>query len=82
MTGAGPGWRGGADGAEGSWERGLGGGAQHPAQPRSPAAAQMVVTDLSAPAERPAALGRLGLCFGVGVILGSLLGGTLNSACG
>ncbi|XP_027800247.1 solute carrier family 22 member 18 [Marmota flaviventris] len=45
-------------------------------------AAQMVVTDLSAPAERPAALGRLGLCFGVGVILGSLLGGTLNSACG
>ncbi|XP_077901503.1 solute carrier family 67 member A1 isoform X2 [Ictidomys tridecemlineatus] len=45
-------------------------------------AAQMVITDLSAPAERPAALGRLGLCFGVGVILGSLLGGTLNTACG
>ncbi|XP_057584695.1 solute carrier family 22 member 18 isoform X7 [Hippopotamus amphibius kiboko] len=46
------------------------------------AAAQMVITDLSPPAERPAALGRLGLCFGVGVIFGSLLGGTLSSACG
>uniref|UniRef100_A0A5F7Z8F1 Organic cation transporter-like protein 2 n=1 Tax=Macaca mulatta TaxID=9544 RepID=A0A5F7Z8F1_MACMU len=45
-------------------------------------AAQMVITDLSAPEERPAALGRLGLCFGVGVILGSLLGGTLVSAYG
>ncbi|XP_071073998.1 solute carrier family 22 member 18 isoform X2 [Dasypus novemcinctus] len=45
-------------------------------------AAQMVITDLTAPAERPAALGRLGLCFGVGVILGSLLGGTLSTACG
>ncbi|CAK6449860.1 unnamed protein product [Pipistrellus nathusii] len=45
-------------------------------------AAQMVVADLSAPAERPAALGRLGLCFGVGTILGSLLGGTLSAACG
>ncbi|XP_057584689.1 solute carrier family 22 member 18 isoform X3 [Hippopotamus amphibius kiboko] len=45
-------------------------------------AAQMVITDLSPPAERPAALGRLGLCFGVGVIFGSLLGGTLSSACG
>ncbi|XP_059785846.1 solute carrier family 22 member 18 isoform X5 [Balaenoptera ricei] len=45
-------------------------------------AAQMVITDLSAPEERPAALGRLGLCFGVGVIFGSLLGGTLSSTCG
>ncbi|XP_045434217.1 solute carrier family 22 member 18 isoform X1 [Pipistrellus kuhlii] len=45
-------------------------------------AAQMVVADLSAPAERPAALGRLGLCFGVGTILGSLLGGTLSATCG
>ncbi|XP_063491992.1 solute carrier family 22 member 18 isoform X2 [Symphalangus syndactylus] len=45
-------------------------------------AAQMVITDLSAPEERPAALGRLGLCFGVGVILGSLLGGTLVSTYG
>ncbi|KAM9078959.1 solute carrier family 22 member 18 isoform 3-T3 [Megaptera novaeangliae] len=45
-------------------------------------AAQMVITDLSAPEKRPAALGRLGLCFGVGVIFGSLLGGTLSSTCG
>ncbi|XP_048216995.1 LOW QUALITY PROTEIN: solute carrier family 22 member 18 [Perognathus longimembris pacificus] len=45
-------------------------------------AAQMVVTDLTAPAERPAALGRLGLCFGVSLILGSLLGGTLSTAFG
>ncbi|XP_005384268.1 PREDICTED: solute carrier family 22 member 18 isoform X1 [Chinchilla lanigera] len=45
-------------------------------------AAQMVITDLTEPEERPAALGRLGLCFGVGVILGSLLGGTLSTACG
>ncbi|XP_049569987.1 solute carrier family 22 member 18 isoform X6 [Orcinus orca] len=45
-------------------------------------AAQMAITDLSAPEERPAALGRLGLCFGVGVIFGSLLGGTLSSTCG
>ncbi|XP_051001679.1 solute carrier family 22 member 18 [Acomys russatus] len=45
-------------------------------------AAQMVITDLTAPAERPEALGRLGLCFGVGVIFGSLLGGTLSTAYG
>ncbi|XP_064348072.1 solute carrier family 22 member 18 isoform X2 [Camelus dromedarius] len=45
-------------------------------------AAQMVITDLTVPEERPAALGRLGLCFGIGVIVGSLLGGTLSSACG
>ncbi|XP_047630935.1 solute carrier family 22 member 18 isoform X2 [Phacochoerus africanus] len=45
-------------------------------------AAQMVLADLSTPEERPTALGRLGLCFGVGVIFGSLLGGTLSSSCG
>lgn len=45
-------------------------------------AAQMVITDLTVPAERPAALGRLGLCFGVGMILGSLLGGTLSTTYG
>uniref|UniRef100_A0A8I3N9X6 Solute carrier family 22 member 18 n=2 Tax=Canis lupus familiaris TaxID=9615 RepID=A0A8I3N9X6_CANLF len=50
--------------------------------PRPPPAAQMVIADLSAPEERPAALGRLGLCSGVGMILGSLLGGTLSAACG
>lgn len=42
----------------------------------------MVVADLSPPEERPAALGRLGLCFGVGIISGSLLGGTLSAAYG
>ncbi|XP_045153277.1 solute carrier family 22 member 18 [Echinops telfairi] len=45
-------------------------------------AAQMVITDLSPPEDRPTALGRLGLCFGVGLILGSLLGGTLSGMCG
>ncbi|XP_036867362.2 solute carrier family 22 member 18 isoform X7 [Manis javanica] len=45
-------------------------------------AAQMVIADLSAPKDRPAALARLGLCLGVGAILGSLLGGTLTEACG
>lgn len=65
--------------------RGLGptGSAGGPAlSPPPPPAAQMVIADLSAPEERPAALGRLGLCFGVGMILGSLLGGTLSAACG
>ncbi|XP_039091403.1 solute carrier family 22 member 18 [Hyaena hyaena] len=44
--------------------------------------AQMIVADLSAPKALPAALGRLGLCFGVGMIFGSLLGGTLSTTCG
>ncbi|XP_024902006.1 solute carrier family 22 member 18 isoform X2 [Pteropus alecto] len=45
-------------------------------------AAQMVITDLTTPEERPTALSRLGLCVGSGTILGSLLGGTLSTACG
>lgn len=53
-----------------------------PLSPRIPPAAQMVITDLSTPEERPTALSRLGLCFGVGTILGSLLGGTLSTAYG
>ncbi|XP_078289945.1 solute carrier family 67 member A1 isoform X2 [Panthera onca] len=44
--------------------------------------AQMTIADLSEPQELPAALGRLGLCFGVGMIFGSLLGGTLSATCG
>ncbi|KAM8970020.1 solute carrier family 22 member 18 [Sarcophilus harrisii] len=44
--------------------------------------AQMVITDLTPPADRPGALGKLGLCFGVGVILGSLLGGTMSTKFG
>ncbi|GAB5578216.1 solute carrier family 22 member 18 [Prionailurus iriomotensis] len=42
----------------------------------------MTIADLSEPQELPAALGRLGLCFGVGMIFGSLLGGTLSATCG
>ncbi|XP_023393136.1 solute carrier family 22 member 18 isoform X1 [Pteropus vampyrus] len=42
----------------------------------------MVITDLTTPEERPTALSRLGLCVGSGTILGSLLGGTLSTACG
>lgn len=53
-----------------------------PLSPRIPPAAQMVITDLSTPEERPTSLSRLGLCFGVGTILGSLLGGTLSTAYG
>ncbi|XP_063145423.1 solute carrier family 22 member 18 [Candoia aspera] len=41
--------------------------------------AQMVITDLTTPAERADALGKLGLCFGIGVILGSSLGGILTT---
>ncbi|XP_071755926.1 solute carrier family 22 member 18 [Centroberyx gerrardi] len=40
--------------------------------------AQMVVADLSEPDKRADALSKLGLCFGVGMIAGSTLGGTLN----
>ncbi|XP_029000268.1 solute carrier family 22 member 18 [Betta splendens] len=45
-------------------------------------ASQMVVADLSAPDERAAALSKLGLCFGVGMIAGSTLGGHLNTRSG
>ncbi|XP_015744532.1 solute carrier family 22 member 18 [Python bivittatus] len=41
--------------------------------------AQMVITDLTTLAKRPDALGKLGLCFGIGVILGSSLGGILTT---
>ncbi|XP_074853910.1 solute carrier family 67 member A1 isoform X3 [Carettochelys insculpta] len=44
--------------------------------------AQMVITDLTTPAERVDALGKLGLCFGIGVIIGSSLGGTLGAKFG
>ncbi|KAM4723207.1 solute carrier family 22 member 18 [Rhinophrynus dorsalis] len=39
--------------------------------------AQMVVTDLTTAQERADALGKLGLCFGLGIIIGSSLGGYL-----
>ncbi|KAM3876834.1 solute carrier family 22 member 18 [Diretmus argenteus] len=41
-------------------------------------ATQMVVADLSEPDKRADALSKLGLCFGVGMIAGSTLGGTLS----
>ncbi|XP_042691838.1 solute carrier family 22 member 18 isoform X2 [Centrocercus urophasianus] len=44
--------------------------------------AQKVITDLTAPSERAAALGRLGLCFGVGIIIGSALGGVISTKFG
>ncbi|KAJ7344381.1 hypothetical protein JRQ81_000331 [Phrynocephalus forsythii] len=44
--------------------------------------AQMVITDLTTPAQRGDALGKLGLCFGAGVIIGSSLGGTLATTFG
>ncbi|XP_061886503.1 solute carrier family 22 member 18 [Entelurus aequoreus] len=40
-------------------------------------ASQMVVADLSEPDKRAAALSKLGLCFGIGMIAGSTLGGHL-----
>ncbi|XP_061593941.1 solute carrier family 22 member 18 [Cololabis saira] len=45
-------------------------------------ACQMVVTDLSEPGKRADALSKLGLCFGVGMIAGSTLGGQLNTRYG
>ncbi|MGH0150534.1 UNVERIFIED_CONTAM: hypothetical protein FKN15_017827 [Acipenser sinensis] len=43
---------------------------------------QMVVTDLTEPGNRASALSRLGLCFGVGMIVGSSLGGSLSTRYG
>lgn len=45
-------------------------------------ATQMVVADLSEPDKRADALSKLGLCFGVGMIAGSTLGGHLNTRYG
>lgn len=45
-------------------------------------ASQMVVADLSEPEKRADALSKLGLCFGVGMIAGSTLGGYLNTRYG
>ncbi|NXU15718.1 S22AI protein, partial [Pardalotus punctatus] len=41
--------------------------------------AQKVITDVTAPSQRAGALGKLGLCFGVGIISGSALGGVLST---
>lgn len=50
--------------------------------PLLPAASQMVVADLSEPEKRADALSKLGLCFGIGMIAGSTLGGHLNTRYG
>lgn len=44
--------------------------------------AQMIITDLTTAQERAGALGKLGLCFGVGIIVGSSLGGYLATRFG
>ncbi|KAM4018157.1 solute carrier family 22 member 18 [Anomaloglossus baeobatrachus] len=44
--------------------------------------AQMIVTDLTTAEERAGALGKLGLCFGIGIIVGSSLGGFLATRFG
>ncbi|NXL28331.1 S22AI protein, partial [Glaucidium brasilianum] len=41
--------------------------------------AQKVITDLTNPSQRADALGKLGLCFGIGIIIGSALGGVLST---
>uniref|UniRef100_A0A8C8E7S0 Solute carrier family 22 member 18 n=1 Tax=Otus sunia TaxID=257818 RepID=A0A8C8E7S0_9STRI len=43
--------------------------------------AQKVITDLTNPSQRADALGKLGLCFGIGIIIGSALGGSLRVSC-
>ncbi|NXV98934.1 S22AI protein, partial [Fregetta grallaria] len=44
--------------------------------------AQKVITDLTTPSQRTDALGKLGLCFGIGIIIGSALGGVLSTTFG
>lgn len=73
-------------GGQAMWRRGLGRTEVRersaPLSPRLSPAAQMIISDLSAPEERPAALSRLGLCLGSSTILGSLIGGGLSAAYG
>ncbi|CAL8245728.1 unnamed protein product [Lota lota] len=45
-------------------------------------ASQMVVADLTEPEHRASALAKLGLCFGIGMIAGSMIGGNLNTMYG
>ncbi|XP_065538864.1 solute carrier family 22 member 18 [Lathamus discolor] len=44
--------------------------------------AQKVITDMTTPSQRADALGKLGLCFGIGIIIGSVLGGVLSTKFG
>ncbi|TRZ20380.1 hypothetical protein HGM15179_006708 [Zosterops borbonicus] len=41
--------------------------------------AQKVITDVTSSSQRAGALGKLGFCFGVGIIFGSVLGGVLST---
>ncbi|NXG56940.1 S22AI protein, partial [Hemiprocne comata] len=43
---------------------------------------QKLITDLTSPSQRANALGKLGLCFGIAVIIGSALGGVLSTKFG
>ncbi|KFO07599.1 Solute carrier family 22 member 18, partial [Balearica regulorum gibbericeps] len=44
--------------------------------------AQKVITDMTTPSQRADALGKLGLCFGIGIVIGSALGGVLSTKFG
>ncbi|KFO85831.1 Solute carrier family 22 member 18, partial [Buceros rhinoceros silvestris] len=44
--------------------------------------AQKVITDMTTPSQRADALGKLGVCFGIGIIIGSALGGVLSTKFG
>ncbi|NXR94345.1 S22AI protein, partial [Hypocryptadius cinnamomeus] len=44
--------------------------------------AQKVITDMTSPSQRAGALGKLGFCFGVGIIAGSAVGGVLSTKFG
>ncbi|NWU99888.1 S22AI protein, partial [Upupa epops] len=43
---------------------------------------QKVITDMTIPSQRADALGKLGFCFGIGIIIGSPLGGILSTKFG
>ncbi len=45
-------------------------------------AGSMVITDISSPAERSNALGKLGVMFGIGMVGGPLLSGAFSSVYG
>ncbi|EDV23505.1 uncharacterized protein TRIADDRAFT_27771, partial [Trichoplax adhaerens] len=43
---------------------------------------QMIASDVSDPKERPDALGKVGMCFGFGMLVGSVLGGWIQASYG